>query len=60
LCNKNGTTIKALERELKFGENTIYKWKTSVPGLDKIKAVADHFGVTVDDLLKEEGKEQPS
>lgn len=58
LCKERGTTVKALERELGFGENTIYKWKNSVPGADKLKLVADHFGVTIDELLKEESVEE--
>lgn len=32
----------------------IYRWGASNPGIDKVKAVADVLGVTVDELLKEE------
>jgi hypothetical protein len=35
-----------------MGNGVIAKWNTSSPVVANIKAVADYFGVTVDDLLK--------
>lgn len=52
LCDKNGTTVYALTKALGFGYGTISRWRTSSPSADKLKAVADYFGVTVDALLK--------
>lgn len=51
LCKKRGITIAKLEKECKFGNATIRGWKQSSPTVDKLKAVADYFGVTLDELL---------
>lgn len=54
LCDSKGISIAKLERELMFGNATIRGWDTSSPRVENIKKVADYFGCTVDDLLKEE------
>lgn len=54
LCKKRGISISALEKALSFGNSTIAKWETSSPTIARLKAVADYFGCTVDELLKEE------
>lgn len=56
LCTEKGITIFQLERDLDFGNGTVRKWKNSAPGSDKLKRVADYFGVTVDALLRKEDK----
>ena len=53
LCKQKQTSIWALEKALGIGNGTISKWETSSPSVDKLKRVADYFGVTVDDLLRE-------
>lgn len=40
--------MTALERKLKFGRGTISKWKESTPTVDKLKKVADYFGVSIE------------
>lgn len=57
LCEENHITIAALERACSFGNATIRSWRTSSPGVDKLKSVADYFGVTIDELLREPEKE---
>ncbi|MEN6594712.1 MAG: helix-turn-helix transcriptional regulator [Clostridiaceae bacterium] len=57
LCEASGITISGLELKLGFGNGTIHSWKTSSPSVAKLKLVADYLGVTVDELLKEDGKE---
>lgn len=52
LCRKNGTSLCALERELKIGNGVIARWSKSSPKVENVKAVADYFGVTVDYLLQ--------
>lgn len=52
LCQKNGISIFALERELGIGNGVIARWKGSSPKLSNIQRVADYFGVTLDDLTK--------
>lgn len=51
LCRERGVSIQQLERELGFGNGTIRRWGENAPSVDKVKAVADYFGVTVDELL---------
>lgn len=54
LCKDNGISIAALEKRVGIGNATISRWNTSSPRSDKLKAVADYFGVTVDALLKDD------
>jgi len=55
LCLERGVSIANVARALGFGAGTIYKWKKSSPKIENLKRVADFFGVTVDELLKEKG-----
>ena len=59
LCSQNNTSIKALERELGFGNGSIRRWDTNAPAYDKIEKVAKYFDVSVSYLLGEE-KEKPT
>ena len=54
LCRKNKISIAKLERDTGLGNATIRGWARSSPTVDKLKAVADYFGVTVDELLRED------
>ncbi|EJW19195.1 helix-turn-helix transcriptional regulator [Paenibacillus alvei] len=54
LCKDRDISIFKLEKELGFGNGTIYKWEKSSPAVDKLKKVADYFGVTVDYILAAE------
>lgn len=51
MCQKRGISISRLEKELGFGNATIRGWVSSSPTVERLKAVADYFGVTVDDLI---------
>lgn len=53
LCSEKEITVTELERKLDFGNSTIMKWKSSSPTVDKLKKVADYFGLTVDYFLQE-------
>jgi len=55
-CAKRGITIYRLERDLGLGNGTIRNWGVAIPGSGKLKAVADYFDVTVDDLLQEDSQ----
>lgn len=57
LCRSKGISVTTLETETHIAVNTIYRWGKSSPSVDKVKAVADYFGVTVDDLLREDAGE---
>ena len=53
LCSLRGISVSALEKTLGFGKATILKWENGNPTIKKLMMVANYFGVTVDDLLKE-------
>ena len=53
-CKKRGISISTLERAVGLGNATVKGWNESAPRVDNLKKVADYFGCTVDDLLKEE------
>ncbi|CDN36892.1 helix-turn-helix domain-containing protein [Bacillus thuringiensis] len=57
LANKKGISLSDLAKELNMGENSLYKWKTQKPAIDKLQLVADYFNVSVDSLLGRTNKE---
>ena len=57
LCEKNNMSFAKLEKAVGLGNGVIAKWKDGNPRVDRLKLVADFFGVTVDDLLREESTE---
>ena len=60
LCADRGISIRALELELKMGNGTIKGWEKTNPRVDLLKKVCDFFGVTLDEMMKEDsidGKE---
>lgn len=50
LCKENDMTLARLERELNFGNGTIVK-SSSKMSSDRLKAVADYFGVAMEYLM---------
>ena len=53
LCQKNGMTIKDLEKRCDIGNGVIARWDKSSPSVDNLRKVARYFGVTVSYLLGE-------
>lgn len=53
MCKEKGITFCKLEKECGIGNGVIARWKTSSPTVANLKAVADYFGVTVDELLRD-------
>ena len=53
-CREKGISVSALEKTLGLGNATIKGWSESSPKVSNLKKVADFFGCTVDELLKEE------
>lgn len=51
LSYKRGKNVKQVALELGFSENIFYSWKRKAPTADKLKKVADYFGVSTDYLL---------
>ena len=61
LAKDRDMSMNKLEQTLGFASGTINKWDDNIPSVLKVKAVADFFGVTVDQLLAErEPKEEAS
>ena len=56
LAKARGLTIMQVEELCGIGKKSIYSWNTNKPSIDKVKRVADFFGITVDELIKEEGE----
>ena len=56
LCKKNNITFAELERETGLGNGVIRRWGEMNPRVDRLKLVADYFGVGIDDLMKEGGE----
>lgn len=57
LAEKDGISFNALEKKVGLGKSVIYRWNENTPSADKLKMVADYFGVTVDYLITGEEKE---
>lgn len=53
LCDEQGITVAQLEKMLGWSRS-IYKWDTNRPNIDKVVAVANYFGVPIENLLGEE------
>ena len=54
LCEKEGISIAALERSCGLGNATIRAWDEGSPRVDRLKPVADYFGVTIDELIRDD------
>jgi len=53
LCASRGISVRQLERELGLANATIAKWRFKSPRVASILPVADFFGVTLDELVRE-------
>ena len=56
LRNSRGISQGKLEKELGFSNGSISKWKNSTPNPERLKKLADSFGVSVEYLMT--GEEQ--
>lgn len=54
LCEKHGTNISNVEKACGLGNGTISGWKDGNPRVDRLKLVADYFGVTIDEIMGED------
>lgn len=53
MCKSKNITIAELERSVRFGNGTIARWDCKRPSIDRVKNVADFFGVSMDKLLSD-------
>ena len=56
MCKERGISLRQLEQACDLAPRYVYKWGTSVPGIDKVEVVADYFGVSIDELI---GRQAP-
>lgn len=53
LCRERGTSVCELEKVAGLGNGTIGRWNRSSPRVDSLQRVADYFGISISDLLRE-------
>lgn len=54
ICAEKGISIYKLEKDLGFSGSSICKWRNSTPTVEKLKKVAEYFGVSIEYFLEEE------
>lgn len=52
LCKEHDINIMNLEKACGLGNGTIAAWESGNPRVDRLKLVADYFGVTIDELMR--------
>ncbi len=57
LAKTRGLSIMQIEEQCGIGQKSIYNWDTNIPSVDKVKRVADFFGVSMDELMDPEEQE---
>ena len=55
ICDQREIPIYQLEAKAGVSNGTIGGWRTADPKMSTLKKVADALGVTIDELIKEEG-----
>lgn len=53
LAAEKGVSLAEVERKCGLGKRSISKWDVSEPSVSKAQAVADFFGVSVNELLED-------
>ncbi|MCW0953039.1 helix-turn-helix domain-containing protein [Weissella ceti] len=51
ISKKRGYSLTEVSTKAGMGEKSLYRWKENEPSADRLKAVADVLGVSVDYLL---------
>lgn len=60
LCKERGISVAQLEKGAGLLVGTVHKWKKSMPGADKVKAVANYLGVSMETVMGSEDPEPPA
>lgn len=60
LCKEKHIPMVTLEKEAGLGVNTLIKWDRSSPSVDRVAAVADVLGVSVDEILGRDPEQMPA
>ncbi len=51
LCAERNITLARLERETNLGNGAIARWDEHSPSVERVKRVADYFGVSIDSIV---------
>ena len=51
LCKKRGISVAQLEKATENTANTIKRWGSVIPGVDKVERVAAFLGVSIEALI---------
>lgn len=54
LCKERCVSIRRLETECQLSNGSVVKWKTSSPTVESLYKVAQFFGVSIDELVRDE------
>ena len=57
LCKEKGVSFRKVEMALGFSNGILRSWEKKTPSADKLAAVAEYFGVTMEYLLTGEEKQ---
>ena len=52
-CSEANISVYGLEKELGFPRTSICKWGKNTPGVDKMKAVAERLGKSIEYFLED-------
>lgn len=50
LCKEKGVTITEMEKDLGYARGSLYKIDKHKPSAEKVKAIADYFDISQDEL----------
>ncbi|MCT0449920.1 hypothetical protein [Lactococcus lactis] len=51
LAQKKGVSFKQIEKEMSYPTNTLYGYKSKVPGGQRLVELSQYFGVSIDFLM---------
>lgn len=51
LAKAKGVSVRQVEKECGLKSGAVYHWNKSVPSVEKVKRVAEYFGVQIEELL---------
>lgn len=55
ICEEKGISVGKIEKDLQLSNGSICKWNENEPGIRKVQKVADYLGVSIEELLAEDG-----
>lgn len=57
LAQKKGVSFKQIEKEMNYPTNTLYGYKSKVPGGKRLVELSQYFGVSIDFLMSKKDEE---